>query len=327
MDIPRLAFGTYPTPVERVETLSTRSTNLWIKRDDLTSDLYGGNKVRKLEPVLAEAKRAGATRLLTFGAAGSHHVLATAIFGRAAGFEVDAVIFPQPASRHARENLRADLAQGLHTHVVGSPYAAPLALAASWQRGSFFVAGGGSSLAGTLGYVDAARELAAQVRAGQMPEPDEIVVALGSGGTAAGLCVGLELEEMRTRVVGICVVDPPWPFVRYARLLARRAASACGRARSRADLDARLLVETGYLGRGYGYATDAGARAIERAREAGIVLDPTYTAKAFAAALDRVGRGGAKTILYWHTLSSAPMGLLLQNAPETLDAEHARMFR
>lgn len=310
MNAPRLAFGSYPTPVERLERLSSERTTLWVKRDDLTSKLYGGNKVRKLDHILAEARARGRERLVTFGAAGSHHVLATALFGRLAGFAVDAVVFPQPASAHARENLLADVAQGAHLHPVSTYLAAPLELLAQWRRDAYFVAAGGSSVAGTLGYVEAGRELAAQIRAGELPEPDEIVVALGSGGTAAGLAVGLALEKLSTKVIGVCVVDPARPFVAFTRWLARRTAKSAGARPGDVDVDARLEFDTRWLGRGYGYPTDEGRRASARAREGGLVLDPTYTAKSFAAALDRVDRGDKKHVLYWHTLSSAPMAPL-----------------
>src|SRR5215472_6673366 len=98
-------LGSYPTPLEPLEALSRPGCSLWIKRDDLTNPLYGGNKVRKLERLLADAKQRGAQRILTVGAVGSHHVLATAVFGRRAGFEVEAVLVPQPRTAHAVDDL------------------------------------------------------------------------------------------------------------------------------------------------------------------------------------------------------------------------------
>src|SRR5271165_3541870 len=97
------AFGRYPTPVGRLSPLSTDRSELWVKRDDLTNPEYGGNKVRKLERLLARALERGARRIVTVGAAGSHHVLATAIFGRRVGLEVEAVLVPQPGTGHAAE--------------------------------------------------------------------------------------------------------------------------------------------------------------------------------------------------------------------------------
>jgi 1-aminocyclopropane-1-carboxylate deaminase/D-cysteine desulfhydrase-like pyridoxal-dependent ACC family enzyme len=310
----RILLGDYPTPVERLSGVGAPGVDLWVKRDDLTSPVYGGNKVRKLEYVLGDARAKGKTRLLTAGAVGSHHVLATATFGRREGFRVGAVLIPQPRTPHAATNLRAELAQGLEAW-PSAQAAVPLAIARRFARGTYFVQVGGSSVLGAMGYVDGARELAAQIRAGQMPVPDLVVVTLGSGGTAAGLAAGFELEDLPTRILGVTVVDPPQVFAAYTHHLARRCVVLAGGKTTRARMAARLATTTRFLGRGYGHPTDEGMHATERAAAAGLVLDPTYTAKAFAATLARAAEGREKTILYWHTLSSAPIEPLLENAP------------
>jgi 1-aminocyclopropane-1-carboxylate deaminase/D-cysteine desulfhydrase-like pyridoxal-dependent ACC family enzyme len=314
---PRLALGTYPTPVQHLAELSSEHAALWIKRDDLTNPAYGGNKVRKLEGVLGEILARGYERIVTVGATGSHHVLATTYFGLRAGLEVEAVLVPQPETEHVREVLRASLAQGLRAFRVRSYGAAAAMLAWRMVSGAHFVTVGGSNVAGAMGYVAAARELALQVRAGEMPEPDVCVVALGSGGTAAGLAAGFEAEGLRTRVVGVCVSQPPWA----ARLLALRLARACakraGVGLAGAWLPDRLVVETGFLGPGYGAETQAALEASREADAVGLKLDPTYTAKTFACALSLVrsqespAPSPKRTVLYWHTLSSAPMQPLL----------------
>jgi len=304
----------YPTPVQRAEGLSRPSSELWIKRDDLTHDLYGGNKVRKLDGILEGIRERRVRRVVTVGAAGSHHVLATTVFGRGAGLEVEAVLVPQPRTDHVVEVLRASLGQGLRAFPVGSWAGAPMAIARRIASGAHFIPVGGSNVAGSMGYVQAARELAAQVRAGELPEPDVCVVALGSGGTAGGLAAGLEAAGLRTLVVGACVSVPPWAL----RLGSRRLARACMR---RAGVTSpvvpeRLTADVRFLGAGYGHATSEGAEAARDALEhTGLTLDPTYTAKAFACALWHVRARRAAHVLYWHTLSSAPMAPLLQGAP------------
>lgn len=363
-----LTFGRYPTPVERVDVPAVRDAELWVKRDDRSHDVYGGNKVRKLEWLLADARARRATRILTVGAGGSHHVLATTYFGVREGFEVEAVLVPQPRTQHAVDVLRAGLALGLRPSPVSSWAAAAAALSRrlAWSVASSmvstggatrFVPIGGSSVIGAMGYAAAARELAAQVRAGEMPEPDVCVVAMGSGGTAAGLTAGFAAERLKTRVVGVCVSRPPWALRAITRGLARACAerlslesreSASPEARERpmqgASLRARLVTDMRFLGRGYGHSTPEGDEATRAARDAGLALDPTYTAKAFAAALWRVRRandglgaddqGGAernrreRIVLYWHTLSSAPMKPLLEKAPAEaeFDARLRRLF-
>lgn len=323
-----IVVGCYPTPLQPLLQLSQPGSALWVKRDDLTHPLYGGNKVRKLERILVEARKKGATRLVTVGAVGSHHVLATTIFGTQAGFEVEAVLVPQPRTAHVVANLRADLAYNLHAFPVGSYAAAVFAIAARIAQGSYYVPVGGSSVTGAMGYVAAGRELAEQVRRGEMPEPDVVVVTLGSGGTAGGLAAGLALAGLKSRVIAVCVSDPPWAIALAARFIAWRCLERSdGPVR---DLPTgRLVIERSYIGRGYGHPTAWGERAIEVASSVGLKLDPTYTAKTFACVLDLVAAESAKTILYWHTLSSAPMAPLLLNAgPEdSLPPELVRLLR
>src|SRR5688572_25686364 len=181
----RPVIGRYPTPVQRL-SLSTDRCELWVKRDDLTNDAYGGNKVRKLEYILERARERSARRIVTFGAAGSHHVLATTLHGRRAGFDVAAILSPQPRSERAVKNLRVALALRLQAIPTSSMALSPVVLPTVLRQGDFVVGPGGSTLHGTLGYVDAAFELAGQVERGEMPAPDIIVVALGSAGTAGG---------------------------------------------------------------------------------------------------------------------------------------------
>ncbi len=305
----RIALGSYPTPVSRLDVAGER---LWVKRDDLTSALYGGNKVRKLELLLGAARDAGKTRILTLGAVGSHQVVATALYGAREGFTVDAILVPQPASRHAELNVRVALAHDLHAVACPAWSLAPAYVASRWGSDAYFVPLGGSNALGSLGFVDAANELAAQVRAGELPEPEVVVVALGSGGTAAGLAVGFEQAGLRTRVLGVAVA-PPTPVLRHmARRLAQKTAALAGLPVSGAVRAAkRIDVEGRWIGRGYGFPTEEGSAATETARAAGLELDPTYTAKAFACALD-VSRTGP--VLYWHTLSTAPLRPLLEES-------------
>src|SRR6187551_3427054 len=108
-----LDFGSYPTPVDRLERFSTATSTLWIKRDDLTDRVYGGSKARKLGPLLQDASARGAKKLVTIGAVGSHHVLATGVFGKRAGFDVTAVLLAQPQSVHVLETVRASIGQGV----------------------------------------------------------------------------------------------------------------------------------------------------------------------------------------------------------------------
>jgi 1-aminocyclopropane-1-carboxylate deaminase/D-cysteine desulfhydrase-like pyridoxal-dependent ACC family enzyme len=329
-------IGRYPTPVKRASSLSTDRCELWVKRDDLTHEAYGGNKVRKLEHILERARERSARRIITFGAAGSHHVLATTLHGRRACFDVAAILTPQPRSEHAIRNLRIALSLGLEPVRAPSMALAPVLLLTAMRQGDFVVGPGGSTVDGTLGYVDAAWELAQQIDDGVLPVPDAIVVALGSAGTAAGLLAGMGSCKpkggstaapslLETRLVAVRIVSPALMGRKRALLLARRAAHRRQLAVSWDDLAARFVLEPDFLGAGYAHATSAGDHATKVAQREGLTLDPTYTAKAFAAVLDLMEKARYPRILYWHTLSSAPLEPMLAKASQ-LPAELDRLF-
>jgi 1-aminocyclopropane-1-carboxylate deaminase/D-cysteine desulfhydrase-like pyridoxal-dependent ACC family enzyme len=310
--------------VFRADDLCTPHAELWIKNDGPTAEPYGGNKVRKLELILGRALERSARRIVTTGAGGSHHVLATAVYARRAKIPVLAVLCPQPWTEHAEQTLRASLAAGIEPVAVRSMAEVPLGVARVLRRGDYVVPAGGSNVEGTLGYVKAVRELLTQIQSGLLPEPDLIVAALGSGGTVAGILAGVLREGLRSRVVGVDVAVAP--------RLARATTLALGRwatARDRGSagwlrLSAALEVDGTELGAGYGHATAAGERATELAARVGLTLDPTYTAKTFARVLRELARphpGAPLRVLYWHTLSSHSLAPLLEGAPDRLPAE------
>ncbi|HKQ68292.1 MAG TPA: pyridoxal-phosphate dependent enzyme [Polyangiaceae bacterium] len=319
-------IGTYPTPVERLADLSTASTELWIKRDDIAGDLYGGNKVRRLDKLLDLARSRGARRILTLGAAGSHHVLACSIYASRAGLRTAAVLTPQPAGDHAVSNLKIALGQGLEAFAARSLATAPFVFASVWRKGDLVVAPGGSSVVGTTGYAEAAFELGAQIESGALAMPDAIVVALGSAGTAAGLLAGTAIAGLPIKVIAVRIVEP-WLMGKWRALsLARRVARHLGKPVSTRSLAAALEIDARFLGNGYGHPTREGARAVATGARSGVVLDPTYTAKAFAACLDIVASGRYRRVLYWHTLSSRPLSQFVEQTPAELPPNLRSLF-
>ncbi len=343
-----MLLGDYPTKVSRLENVERAAAlpsgvQLWCKHDERTSPLYGGNKIRKLEHLLDEATAKGAKRLLTIGAVGSHHVLATTLFGTRAGFEVGAILTPQPWTPHVEQVARVAAGLGLQSYPVGSFAGVPLALARRIGQGTYFIPPGGSSASGSLGYVEAARELARQIARGDMPRPTVIVVALGSGGTAAGLLVGLLREGLLAptpqgalpiELLAVQVVDPPLssgPATLALALAVRRKLREPLRRASIATLSRSLRVVRAQLGGGYGHSTPAGDEATRLAITDELVLDPTYTAKTFAGALvEARARRSGDVVLYWHTLAAPePFSALLSKAPglETLKPELRALLR
>jgi D-cysteine desulfhydrase len=308
--IPWTPLGAYPTPVYPVAA-EAEGTALWIKRDDLTGERYGGNKVRKLEFLLAEARRQGAERLLTVGATGSHHALATTAYGTALGFRVTLVLFPQPLTPHVREALLLSHALGAELRWAPRMELIPLALlaarAAHRRERTFVVPAGGSDEVGTLGYVSAALELAEQIDRGELPRPSTVHVAAGTMGTAAGLAAGLAIAHLPVRVVATRITSRLVTNTRSLGRLVRRTLRHLERAGasvpSPEEALARLELRHDQLGPGYGHATTAGSHARARLASAGLALDPTYTAKAAAGWLAEAEHA-LGTHLFWHTLSS-----------------------
>jgi 1-aminocyclopropane-1-carboxylate deaminase/D-cysteine desulfhydrase-like pyridoxal-dependent ACC family enzyme len=295
-----------PTPVQRLAIDDLRS-ELWLKQDGLAHDVYGGNKARKAALLLDHAALLGAQRVLTFGAAGSHHVLAMTLFGRQRGLGVAAVLLPQPATAHAKAVLARGLQAGLEPHPARSLLAASWVTARAHRRGDYVIAPGGSSARGAQAHALAVAELEAQVAAGLLPAPDWIVVPLGSGGTAAGLLAGLARSRLSARLLAVSVVNNPLA-AGQVRFLAKRTLQLQGGSQPQRAWQERLVVDARQVGRGYGWATAAGEQASLVAERVGLSLDPTYTAKAFASAL-ALARGQHDSIatplriLYWHTLS------------------------
>ena len=203
---PRLLLGRVPSPVRFLESASTERAELWVKDDGQLHPLYGGNKIRKLEYLLADALRLKRKRVIAVGSASSHHVLATALFAREVGLQSASVLCPHPLSDHARHVLEAIAATGIEVLPARSMAHVPWALARLVRAGDYVLWPGGSSVTGALGYVDAAAELGQQIREGVLPEPDLIVVPLGSGGTAAGLAVGGRQAGLSATVLGVSVV-------------------------------------------------------------------------------------------------------------------------
>ncbi len=309
--------ATLPTPLEYAPSVSSAARcDVWIKRDDRTHPRFGGNKVRKLGPLLDAARADGVTHLLTLGAAGSHHALATAVHGAAQGFVVEVALAPQLATPHVTAMLAATAAQAARVIPCASIPTALLALGAraAWLRARGarprIIPVGGSNAVGSAGYADAFDELWTQLRDEALPTPDAIVVALGSGGTRAGLAAGAALAGWRGDLVGARVTPPAAVPAFRLHALARSVVASRGGAgavpRFRAFEDA--------LGGGYGVPTVAGQRATALFARDGVELDGTYTAKA-AAGLLAVAAQAPRRMIFWHTLSSAPLGPLGGDAP------------
>lgn len=262
VDVTPIPLGSWPTPLEPAPRLAAALglDELWIKRDDLTGLGGGGNKVRKLQYTCAEAVRAGATRLVTTGAAQSNHARLTAAAAARLGLQCTLVLRGEPPA-NARGNLILDEMAGASVVWAGAD---PLDEVAAAQDG-YVIPFGGTSPVSALGYVDCARELLTQ-----LPDFATVVVALGSGGTMAGLVAHLGPH----RVYGVDTGALPDPRTTVAALLEGMGAKAD---------PAELQIDESHVGAGYAALTDPVRSALVlAARTEGLFLDPTYTGRALA---------------------------------------------
>lgn len=295
----RIPLGTFPTPLEPAPRLATAlglsDGELWFKRDDLLGLGGGGNKVRKLERTLAAALRGGADVLITTGAAQSNHARLTAAAGARFGIPVVLVLAGRPEPRPVG-NLLLDELFGARIHWAGDAEDLDLAAAAEQVAADLAADGarpavipfGGSNGVGARAYLDAARELR-----GQLPGISTSVVALGSGGTMAGLVAELGPDQVLGVHTG--AVDDP-----------RRAVAALAEEVTGETMDPDALrVRTDQVGAGYSTLTEQTAEAVRLvARTEGIVLDPTYTGRAMAGLIAAAREGSlapGTPVVFWHT--------------------------
>lgn len=314
-DVPFAPLMTGPTPVEPVSAtdLGMDVASLWIKRDDQTRVPAGGNKIRKLEFILGEARARGVREIITFGFAGSNHCVATAECARSLGIGTTALLLPQRPAPYVAANLSRGLAAGATLIHRETEFGLGVALAARWVRGAlrarlpYVVPAGGSSALGMLGFINAGLELAGQVRAGVLPPPDLIYVALGSGGTAIGVQVGLSLAGLNTQVVPVRVVARRYMNARTLAGRWRRLARYGERVGLPIPADASTItarVREDHFGEGYGVETTACAVARGCADAVmDVELDTAYAGKAFAACLmdGRDGRLRDRHVVFWNT--------------------------
>lgn len=307
-----------PTPIVRAASVSRAlGVDVFVKREDLTHDACGGNKVRKLARILPDARAQGATDLVTAGAEGSNHVLATVVHGRSEGFDVHALLVPQAGDvpRPVRGPCVARGAKVIDTDRarLTQTFERVVAELRASGRVPYVVPIGGSTALGTEGYADAIDELVLQLgldaralRAVSAAEglertdspgfagvrceldraPDVMVAALGTGGTVAGLALGVQRRGLTSRVLAVRVVEPELTSEASVRRLC---------------MGAPLEIDGGQVGGGYSLPTDAATEAIAMFAEDGVPLEPVYTGKAAAGLVADARAKKRGTYLFWFT--------------------------
>lgn len=307
--IPRIRIAHLPTPVELLPRLSSAlgGPRLLVKRDDQTGLALGGNKVRKLEYLLAEAQANGARTLVTVGAAQSNHCRQTAALAARAGLDCVLVLGGTPPVR-STGNLLLDEYFGAELVWAGGQQRDTVlkqVFHEAWSAGRrpYLIPLGGSTPAGAAGYVLAMQEYISQ--AADRPElrADWIVLASSSGGTQAGLLAGARKTGWSGRILGVSI-DRPAPELReIVASLAQASADWLGERMVFAPGD--VLVNDQFLGAGYGVIGPPEQEAIRLfARQEGLLLDPVYTGRAAAGMISLIRSGffhTGESVLFWHT--------------------------
>lgn len=319
--LPRQSLGFYPTPLHKLERLSAElGVNLYLKRDDLSGvNLFGGNKMRKLEYLLGDAAAQGCDTVFTYGATQSNHAMQTVTACRKCGLDpiLYLVSIVEPDMNDLKANLLLDYIYGAEVHIVpieagekeadaeersyvmGAEHAERLK---AEGKKPYIVPMGGASDVGTVGFISGFVELAGQME-DMGVQPDFLFHATGTGSTMAGLAAGRALLGSGTRVVSIAVSPKDEGYEGRTAALANRALGLIG-AEERVSAE-DLQVERGYFAPGYEIPNEAGNAAIRRlARTEGILMDTVYSGKGFAGLLDHIATGRVpqgSNVVFWHT--------------------------
>jgi len=327
-NIPWIPIGNYPTPVEKMENLGKEigNNNLWIKRDDKSTDYYGGNKIRKFEFIYGDILKKSKKYVATSGGIGTNHGLAAVMVGNKFGLKTRLYLLPQPLTWHVQRSLLLYHHFGAKLKLVKGVYRLLFKLLGVWlfKRKYYLMLIGASPLLGfgtplgILGFVNAVFELKKQIETGEMLEPDYIFDACGSTGTAAGLIVGCRLAGLKTKVLAVRVAPAitinPKNITRSANMAIKLIRKYDKSVPDIVIKEDDFVLETGYFGSKYGIKTKRGQVAVDKIYElegkrTDFKLETTYTGKTMAAMIDfaKQPENKNKVILFWNTFNSVSL--------------------
>ena len=303
-DFPRVELGFFPTPIRRLDNISRiLGTNVYIKRDDMTGLGLGGNKIRKLEFLLADAKAQGAEVIFTTGGAQSNHAMLTAAACRKLGLEAILILMDRGVTEKKGnlllESLMGTEVRFMDTDSYSEIYAEMDRVGTELGRPYYKIPCGGSNALGTLGYVACMEEISHQEEAMGLKFA-HIVCAEGSGGTMAGTALGAKLFLPDARVHGMMVCDDPFDQITPELMQGAADLLETDIAINADNYDLRAV-----WGPGYAISSEEGAAAVTMmAEQEGIFLDPVYTGKAFGGLIAMAREGAFKpddNVLFIHT--------------------------
>ncbi len=316
--IPRVDIGFFPTPLQKLENMSEKyGLDFLIKRDDLSGPGFGGNKVRKLEFIIAEALERDCNYVVTYGGFQSNHCRQLTAACKKYGLEPILYLISEKEPEEYRANLHLDKIMDAEINFLGEELddmenAMEKALEEGKKRVSeleengfkcYDCPPGGFDRNGTLGFLRAFGELVEQLE--EMEDKiDYIVHANGTGGTYTGLMMGKKIIESEVEIIPFSVSSPSPDFERKVSLMCEKVKEKLGDEVPTIEPE-EMKVDTDHYGPGYDVPYDGSVEATkELARKEGIVLGPAYTAKAMAGLLDYIEKGKIEddsSILFWHT--------------------------
>jgi len=332
--IPHIPLCDLPTPIIKLQNFGDfiGCKNVYMKRDDLTGKkinhndltkqntrdnfrLYGGNKPRKLEFLLAEALQHNTQTIITYGCAGSNHALATAVYAHKLGLKSILMLKPQPNSYVVRHNLLLDTYYGAQLQFFPDNIERDKAADELLKNdtSAYRIPTGGSNAIGALGFVNAGFELAEQIKKGEISEPDLIYVASGSCGTAAGLLLGIKAAHLKSKLVAVCVEpeeekDEFLLKIKNLFIETNQKLHALDTTFPMLEFPAEdLILNKKFCGTEYGLYTPEAVAAIQLFEQLEhIKLEGTYSAKPIAAIINDAAHDNTlsikdKTILFWNT--------------------------
>lgn len=331
-ELPHSMLAELPTPITRLAGLENHfntTCTIFFKDDGLTGmhdkekRLFGGNKVRKLEFLLADAVAQGAQSVMTYGCIGSNHVVATGVYAKQLGLGCIAMLTPQEVTEVVKRNLLFMGENDIQMILNPNRELRSIQTICSFVQNKYtyghmpyFIPTGGSCPLGIVGFVNAAFELKQQIEEGAMPEPDYIYVAMGSYGTLVGLTLGVRAAGLKTKVIGVAVEpdNGATPFLQHAVTLLESTNQLLHEKDNSFPLYTwqknDILLLHGFGGPDYGVVTPQALEAIESIKKIeNVQLDTTYTGKACAGMFDAIQKGSHEgdVVLFWNTFCATSL--------------------
>jgi len=342
--IPHVALGNWPSPVYPVDSLSNALNikSLHIKCDGRSGPLYGGNKVRKLEFIFGHVLKRNISSVFTLCTIGTHHGLATSLYGKSIGLNTELIQTYQPVNQHVRDQILAIASSGAKTRLINNTSLALIyitgrrLLNALHLSGSkeYYIPPGGSSVYGALGFVNAAYELAQQINEGLCPKPDIIYIPFSTVGTYTGLWLGMALAGLKCKIIGVRVAEPILSNKLRVRMLAfavlKVLRKACGHSFPYSHINRPIYIDHNHVGQGYGHSTEKADDAIKLIKShTDLSLEPVYTGKTLAALIADASSGQLKDkhVLFWNTYNQLPLDdLISSTSPDDLSPSFQTYF-